>query len=77
MYFIISALNAGTSGYAEYYHGVAFCGSAMTLSIPNTVTVSENRALPTFSAGDIFEFEILKIATNKYLMHFSNTPVTS
>lgn len=69
-------LAPGDSNYAEYYHAVAYCGANMTLSIPNTVTVAENRALPTFGAGDIFEFEILNIGTNKYLMHFSHTPAS-
>ena len=69
-------LTAGATGYAEYYHAVAFCAANMTLSIPNTVTVAENRALPTFGAGDIFEFEILTIGTNKHLMHFSHTPAS-
>lgn len=72
----ISGFNAGQTNCAEYYHGVVFCGANMTLSIPNTVVQSENRALPSFAAGDIFEFEILNIATNKYLMHFSHTPAS-
>lgn len=58
---------------ANSYHGIITCGNNMTFTIPNTVTVSEGRSLPSFSAGGIFEFDILEIGSNQYLMHFSYT----
>lgn len=55
---------AGNASMANSYHGIVYCGSDMAFNRPSGLIISENRELPTFGAGDIFEFNVVENILN-------------
>lgn len=62
---------AGNASMSNNYHGIVYCGSNMAFNRPSGLIIGENRELPTFGAGDIFEFNVLE-----NILNFSYTEAT-
>jgi len=61
-------LGTGIAGAANYYHSIVTTAANMTFTKPSSVKIGGNREMPTFGAGDIFEFNILE-----NILHFEHT----
>ena len=57
--FEITSLTS-SSNYAEYYHAIIYCDDNMTFTRPSTIKVADDRSIPVFESGHVFEINIFE-----------------